>query len=418
MKPSLLIKSFQIVCIGLALAVCAGSGWSQEATGTQQEELQRYTVTDLGALGGTYSYAYSINSLGVVAGGAATASQTNGVAQTAFVWYRGHLVNLGTLGGADCPKCSSEGAAAVVNGSVAILSETAEGGANTDEDFCGFGTHHQCLAGMWKDGTLTALPTLPGGKNSQAVWANNRGQIVGFSENGVIDQNDNCSNATPYQKMQFEGVVWQPDGQIRELLPLPGDTVSFAFGLNDNGQAVGVSGLCNDTSVPPFTAGPQAPHAVLWEKDGSATDLGSLVSNGAINIPGGINNRGHVAGGSQSSGGAPHAFLWTRETGMQDLGTLPGDFFSTAPCCQTINDRDEVVGLSFPGPQGSGRAFVWTKEQGMQDLNGLIPADSGWYLQEATSINDFGQIVGWGTNSKGQTHAFVLTPVGFRPMEW
>ena len=39
-----------------------------------------------------------------------------------------------------------------------------------------------------------------------------------------------------------------------------------------------------------------------------------------------INDRGEVAGGSQSSGGAPHAFLWARETGMQDLGTFPMTF--------------------------------------------------------------------------------------------
>jgi len=413
MKSPSFIRPVQIACFGLALAVCVGSIRAQEGPGTQQEQPKtvRYTVTDLGTLGGTYSFAYSINSLGVVAGGAATASQTNGVSQTAVVWYHGHPINLGTLGGSDCPDCSSEGAAAIVNGTVVILSETAEGGAQNDEDFCGFGTHHQCLAGIWKNGTLSALPTLSGGKNSQAVWANNHGQIIGFSENGVGDTT--CGTATPFQTTHFEAVIWEPDGEIRELSPLSGDTVSFAFGLNDKGQAAGVSGLCANTSVPPFTAGPQAPHAVLWERDGSMISIGSLVSDGTINIPGGINNRGHVAGGSQSSSGAPHAFLWTPETGMEDLGTLDGDFFSTAPCCHTINERDEVVGVSFPGPQGSGRAFVWTKEGGMQDLNDLIPGGSGLYLQEASSVNDAGEIVGWGVNPNGEIHAFLLTPVRF-----
>ena len=38
---------------------------------------------------------------------------------------------------------------------------------------------------------------------------------------------------TPYQIFQIEGVVWEPGGQIRELPPLPGDTISFAFGINE-----------------------------------------------------------------------------------------------------------------------------------------------------------------------------------------
>ena len=45
----------------------------------------------------------------------------------------------------------------------------------------------------------------------------------------------------------------------------------------------------------------------------------------------------------------------------------------------------------------------------MLDLNNLIPANSGWLLQQATAINDQGQIVGYGTLN-GQSEAFLLTP--------
>jgi hypothetical protein len=44
----------------------------------------------------------------------------------------------------------------------------------------------------------------------------------------------------------------------------------------------------------------------------------------------------------------------------------------------------------------------------MKDLNKLIPAGSGWMLQEAYGINNAGQIVGTGMHN-GQEHAFLLT---------
>lgn len=365
----------------------------------------RYKVIDLGTLGGSYSYGYGLNNAGVVAGGAATPSQIGGVSQTAFLWDDGHILNLGTLGGAACPGCNSEAGGPNANGVSAVISETANLD-NNKEDFCGFGTHRQCLAAMWKEGALKALPTLPGGNNAEALWINSRGQVVGVSENGVPDS---CAGATPSQILRFQAVIWEPDGKVRQLTPLNGDTVAFGFGINEKGQAVGSSGLCSNTALPPFTNGPQAAHAVLWEKDGTPVDLGGLVKGGAINIPGGINDRGEVAGGSQSSSGAPHAFLWTKARGMQDLGTISGDFASAAPCCHTINNNREIVGFSCPGPMGNCRAFLWQGKE-MQDLNALS-AGSPIYLQQALSINDAGQIVGFGiVNSTGETHAFLATP--------
>lgn len=191
-----------------------------------------YTVTDLGTLGGSYSFAYSINGVGTVAGGAATPSQSNFVAQTAVLWYTGQPINLGTLGGSACPDCSSEGAAASMIGEAAVLSETSVSNGPTGEDFCEFGTHRQCLAGVWRRGVLTALPTLPGCNNSEAFFMNDWGEAVGVSETGTADST--C--LTPFQTQQFEAVKWSRGGAPTPLAPLPGDTVSFAFMNNNLGQ--------------------------------------------------------------------------------------------------------------------------------------------------------------------------------------
>ena len=280
------------------------------------------------------------------------------------------------------------------------MSETYKTDPN-GEDFCEFGTHRQCLAAIWKNGTMTALPTLPGGGNAAAFDINNRGQISGFSENGTADST--ClTGGTPFQVIRFEAVIWGPDGEIRELPPLKGDTVGVAFGINDSGQVAGASGLCSNTSIPP---GPSGPHAVLWDRDGSATDHGNL--GGALTVASSVNNRGDVVGGALSpKDGTIHAFKWTKGKPMQDLGAFPGAFVTTAACCKTINDRGEVVGFAID-PTGM-RALLW--ENGvMTDLNTLMPAGSPWYLQSTAAINNAGEIAGQGLIN-GEVHAFLLTP--------
>lgn len=380
-----------------------------------------YSVKDLGTLGGAYSFGYGINNAGLVSGGAATPSQTNFVSQTAFLWDQDlHMVNIGTLGGDACPDCSSEAGGPNAWGESPIISETASP-AYMGEDFCGFGTHRQCLAAIWKNGEMTALPPLKGGYNGQAYWENDAGQVVGFAENGTADST--CAMATPSQVLRFEAVIWERDGKARELRPLEGDTVGYAFVINDLGQAVGVSGLCENTHVPPIIPGSDAPHAVLWDKDGTPTDLGSL--GGGFNVPAGINNRGEVAGASLSTDGTVHPFLWTKETGMQDLGAFPAAVVTGIPCCNTLNNRGEAVGLTADSNFNL-RAWIW-RDQTKTDLNTLISKDSPLYLTDSGSINDSGQIAGqaivksscpvqippaWEVNQFACTeiHAFLATP--------
>jgi probable HAF family extracellular repeat protein len=385
------------------LAVPAGLSAQEQAT-TQARKLPapRFTVIDLGTLGGAYSDAYGINDAGEVAGGAATPAQTNGIAQTAFLWKKGKMINLGTLGGSACPQCSSEAGGPNAGGELALISETALTDPN-GEDFCGFGTHLQCLAAIWKKGAMTALRNLPGGHNSQAYAINNEGQVVGLAENGIFDST--C--IVPSQVIRYQAALWEPNGYVRELAQLPGDTVSFAFDVNDEGEVVGVSGLCSNVSLPP-NATPSGPHAVLWGKDGAVTNLGGL-PGGVSNIAGSINNRGEVVGTSALSDGTVHTWQWTRKTGMKDIGSLPGAVVTVTPCCGSLNDSGEAVGFSVDGATGNLSAFVWQRGV-LTDLNSLIPPNSPLYLMMAQVINSRGEIAGVGLTNAGEIHAFLAKP--------
>lgn len=354
------------------------------------QSVARYSVADLGALpGGSSSYGFDMNNSGSVAGSSTFGSGTD---QHAVVWSNGNMIDLGTLGGPNSEAGGPNG-----RGEAAVISETALFDP-VGEDFCGFGDHRQCLAAIWAGGGLTQLSPFTGGQNSQAYGLNDRGQVVGFAENGAADPT--C--AASYQIQRFAGAIWDGAQGPVSLSPLAGDTVSFAFGINDGGQAVGGSGQCSDTTLPPNNPG--APHAVLWESDGTVKDLGNL--GGPTNLASAINNRGDVDGAAQLPDGSLHAFLWTKESGMQDLGALPGDFVSVAPCCRTINDSRQITGFSIGGY--GPRAFLWDNGT-MADLNDIAPG-SPLYLLFAQSINARGQIAGIGVTQSGDLHAFLATP--------
>jgi probable HAF family extracellular repeat protein len=357
-----------------------------------------YDVRQLGSLGGSTSAGNSVNDRGWVTG----ASNLPGDETThATLWRDEGIVDLGTLGG---PNSAVLWPVKNNAGTIVGVAETAEIDPLGEAWSCSFffpsATGHTCLGFVWQDGQMNPLPTL-GGNNGFATGVNNLGQVVGWAENKVHDPTCNAP-----QVLQFRAVLWDTrHDEVQELPPLPGDTVSAATAINDPGQVVGISGIC-DNAVGRFSAA----HGVLWD-DGIATDLGDLGGE-AWNTPMAINRRGEVVGFANVPGGDPgafnaHAFLWTRAEGMQDLGTLPGDAISQA---LGINGRGQVVGLSCGG---SGcRAFLW--ENGlMTDLNTLITPRYSGHLVFANDINEAGEITGQTIDAAtGDAVVFVADPLG------
>jgi probable HAF family extracellular repeat protein len=349
----------------------------------QQQVLPRYTVTDLGTLGGTYSLAGGINNKGVVEGYSTLTGDQN---VHAALWRKGKsmITDLGTLGGPNSDAAWRPSQSDEVGGGSDTTTPDPNG-----EDYCGYGTYLQCLPFIWRAGVMTPLPTF-GGNNGYAAGFNKGGQMVGQAELNKVDPT--C--VLPAGFLQVGAALWE-NGTIKKLHRFPGDTDAYAFAINDLGQATGGSGSCTSSF-----------HAVLWHK-GSVVNLGNL--GGAMNNSGlDINNQGQVAGYSDLAGDTTyHAFLWQKGTGMIDLGTLPGDVASSG---DGINNKGQVVGGSCD-QDGNCRAYLWQNGV-MTDLNTLIPANSPLYLIEATgTINDRGQIAGIALKiSTGETHAFVANP--------
>lgn len=387
--------------VGLAALSVA----DRSAGAPPKDKTVRYTVVRLDTLGGTAGGGNSINDPGWITGFA----NLDGNQQAhATLWRNGETRDLGTLGG---PNSAVGWPVKSSDGSIVGIAETPDLDPLGERFSCVpfFGTPrsgHVCRGFLWRDDVMIGLDPLPGGTHSYAAGANNRGQIVGWAENGTHD-----SLCVAPQVLQFRAVMWNAsDGGSAptELPPFGTDSASSATAINDRSQVVGISGIC-DRAYGRFSA----IHAVMWE-DGVPRNLGDL-GGAAWNSPSAVNQHGDAAGFANTSTGTPgglhaHAVLWPREGGIVDLKTLDGDTISLA---FGINAHRQVVGQSIGA--GGSRAFLW-QDGAILDLNSLVEPGSP-FLVYANDINDRGEIAGQGCDdcASGATFAVRLIPVDGGP---
>jgi len=324
----------------------------------------RYTITDLGTLGGNGSGAEAINDAGQVVGWSYFGASYH---RRAFLWEAGVLTDLGTFGGDDSGAYGINEAGQVVG--------------------YAHGEDGRSRAFLWSDGHMSDLGT----QGWPSLWAtaiNDHGHVVGNASMGPAT----CAWA------------WQA-GEFTELPPLTPGAWATAYGINDAGQIVGSSqtGEVTQDGFPIW-------HAVLWQ-DVAIVDLGTF--GGTDGVAYGINNRGQVVGQAWTQTGAQRAFLW-EDGQMTELPMLPGWKASEAVA---INELGQIVGHALKPLWGGSetpsfvrRAVLWD-DGVMHDLNELIPLGSGWRLEYATDINNLGQIVGWAHNPEGYWRGYLLNPI-------
>ena len=330
-------------------------------------EAQQYTITDLGHISGN-----SVNDLGEVVG---TRFNDGSGPIHGYLWTKAHgFQDLGTLPGNPPGGQYSWAVAINHNGEITGVS-----GAPSN------GYPHPYIKTSVSQ-PMQDLGLIPQGSWGNAYAISNAGEVVGSD---VLTYGDSVA------------FYWSKATGMKVLYHPRGGRMTSAAGINDVGQIVGVCQAPDSTSP-----GTLFWRACLWAHHTSIPQsIGTLPQQNSSTATA-INYSGEVVGYSGNPS-ISHAFLWSVHTSMIDLGVLDPNGFSNA---LAINDAGEVVG--FVGVNSNNpnyRGFVWTKAGGMKDLNHLIPANTGWVLQFASSINTSGQISGAGL-LHGQNHGFLLTP--------
>jgi probable HAF family extracellular repeat protein len=252
-------------------------------------------IMDLGTFGGNQSLLGNINNRGQVAGSATNTISdpfslyylvggwTTGTQTRAFLWQNGKKQDLGTLGGPDAAGLFVNERGQVVGESYTNSTPNPTTGLPTLDPF------------LWEKGTMIDLGSL-GGTLGLATLLNNRGDVVGTSnlagdqtshpflwhDGKLVDlftatiggspitvnqlsENGEIVGGAAFPNRSFDAYLWR-NGVATDLGTVGGDCFSEAVALNSVSQVVGYSQACDMSSQRSF----------LWE-NGSMVDLNTLI---------------------------------------------------------------------------------------------------------------------------------------------
>lgn len=332
-----------------------------------------YKITPLDTGGSFDAYAGGINDAGVIVG---RTEDANGLA-TGMKW---------TLTGAGAPLAGLPG----TNGHAEVYRVNSSGAAVG----LVIGSDGFSHGAMWKaDGTLVDIGTLPGGTFS---FAND------IADNGVVVGSAGAEIGGSH------AFTWTEAGGMVDFGSFNNTDRFYYAGFN----AVNNAGLKAGTGYRLFTPY----HAcVARPGDRGITDI-SPQRQYSQGMALAVNEGGTIVGWQNINGiGSPHPVIFNDDGSQTDLGTLGlGEGWA-----MDVNEAGVIVGRVFGVDELTGdqifKAFVYQNGT-MTDLMTLIdqPTDgtAGWtQLFEATGINNLGQIVGEGVyNGEIRPFALTLTP--------
>lgn len=282
--------------------------------------------------------------------------------QHAFIWDETNgMRDLGSLGG--------DSSATGINDSGTVIGWYVPPG----EYYHGF---------IWTEATGMVDIGVPGGIDGQRVDCfptaiNSAGNVVGYGRQANGKQ---------------VAFYWTPSDGFTTLSKdsSAADNGNTAYAINDNNEVTG-NLLTGERGL--------VYHAYLWSPGMKyPQDLGT-VAGANYSVGYGINNLGHIAGGSLSTttDNTWYPMIWTEQKGMRILGTITGATWLEA---DHINDSDEVIGFGF----APSRTFSFYKSPhgGFRILQGF-----GGDVVYANGINQLGVIAGATEISPSVIHAVI-----------
>jgi probable HAF family extracellular repeat protein len=317
-----------------------------------------WNLIDLGTLGGSESFGWTLNNLGEVAGNSRLYQDSD---SHAFFYSSGVMHDIAPIDSGDL--------------------RTVDFGLNDNGQIAS----GVMLGGMYYPAiydTRTAQTTILGsfggnfyGFTGASLAINNSGAVAGYSYLSSGDQ-----HAFVYRN----GIMTDLGGGL-------------ARAINNSGMIAGSS-----------SAG-----AAVWINN-SRLDLIPGIQSDAR----GINDAGAVVG-ERLQPGYDEAFVWSNGN-LQGLGALTPGRNSGAYDINNNGDivgYSDVASLTFSTNPLTGHITIATnyvehgflfKDGAMMDLNSLIATNSGWVISGARSINDSDQILCWGQSNNGLYHSFIL----------
>lgn len=161
------------------------------------------------------------------------------------------------------------------------------------------------------------------------------------------------------------------DDQGTRFLEAPGVVSSYAYGINNRGEAVGAWTWADGTT-----------RAIL-HSGGMTREIDPVP--GRASVAQSVNDRSEIVGRLMVAGTWSQPYFYSQSVFTEIPGT-GGNFASAFD----VNDHGQVVGTTGE------HAFFWSAVTGTVLLDSLLPPNSNFRLYRATGINNRGDVIAVG----------------------